>query len=127
MLLEQFTPDQIAQLRKELALIGNRSKKTELAGAIARIERIFDHDSYGAVNLFPYRAVYDAINVVTDYALDNFAYKTKNNHRGSWGRNDQVPKDIRDEYVQTVNEILDVVEKHKKDRMCPVKPQGDNK
>ena len=125
MLIDQFTEEEIAQIRRELKELQQLHKSSISEENWKEIDRLFGHKSYCDQCLFPYRAVGDAISVIADYTLDNFVYK----HHGrskkqiGWYRSQTVPQDKQETYRQIGKDILKVIEKYRKHKDFPlVKP-----
>lgn len=123
MLIDQFTEEQIAQIRRELREIQKLSKTSINYDISGQIEEIFDKKTYHDQCLFPYRAVTEAIGIIVDYTMDNFVYKK---HRRSkkmigWYRAQNIPMNKEEEYKEMAHEILDIIKKHKKQKQFSLK------
>ncbi len=123
MFIDQFTEEQIAQIRKELRLVQKLSKVTVNQELWEKIEKIFDRQSYHKENIFPYRELSDAITTIADFTVDNFIYKNQGRTKKQigWYRNQNIPKEKEKEYLQITEEILDVIRNHKKNKAFSLK------
>ena len=127
MLIDQFTEEQIAQIRRELREIQKLSKVSLNYEISAEVEQLFDHSSYSKECLFPYWAVTDAVATIIDYTMDNFVYK----HHGrakkqiGWYRAQNIPLPKEEEYRAMAHEIINVIGKHRKQTQFSLKkPEG---
>ena len=122
MLIDQFSEEEIAQIRRELKERQQIHKYSVSEENWNEIDKLFGHKSYCNNGLFPYRAVGDAISVITDYTLDNFVYK----HHGrskkqiGWYRSQTIPKDKEEAYRQIGKEILEIIEKYRSYKDFPL-------
>ena len=123
MLIDQFTEEQLAQIRRELREVQKLSKASLNYEISAEVEKIFDRDTYHKECLFPYRAVTDAIGTIVDYTMDNFVYKKHGRAKKQigWYRSQTVPMNKEEEYRQIVHEIVDVIRKHKRNKEFSLK------
>lgn len=123
MLIDQFTEDQLAQIRRELREVQKLSKASLNYEISSEVEKIFDSKSYHDECLFPYRAVTDAIGTIVDYTMDNFVYKKHGRAKKQigWYRSQTVPLNKEEEYRQIVHEIIDVIKKHKTNKKFSLK------
>lgn len=128
MLIDQFTEEQLAQIRRELREVQKLSKASMNDEIIVEIDRLFDRKTYHQECLFPYRDVTLAIGTIADYTMDNFVYK----HHGrakkqiGWYRAQNIPQDKENEYKEIVKEIINVIRKHRLNRQFSLKkPQSD--
>lgn len=118
MLIDQFTEEQLIQIRRELREIQKLSKVSLNEELFKKVNNLFDAKSYRDNCIFPYRKVTEAIGTIADYTLDNFVYK----HQGKakkqigWYRAQYIPSEMEEEYRQMTEEILDVIKKHKKQK-----------
>lgn len=123
MLIDQFTEEQIAQIRRELREIQKLSKTSINYDISGQIEEIFDKKTYHDQCLFPYRAVTEAIGVIIDYTMDNFVYKKHGRSKKmiGWYRAQNIPINKEEEYKEMAHEILDIIKKHKKQKQFSLK------
>ena len=123
MLIDQFTEEQLAQIRRELREVQKLSKASLNYEISAEVENIFDRDTYHKECLFPYRAVTDAIGTIVDYTMDNFVYKKHGRAKKQigWYRSQTVPMNKEEEYRQIVHEIIDIIRKHKRNKEFSLK------
>ena len=123
MLIDQFTEDQLAQIRRELREVQKLSKASLNYEISSEVENVFDSKSYHDECLFPYRAVTDAIGTIIDYTMDNFVYKKHGRAKKQigWYRSQTVPINKEEEYRQIVHEIIDVIKKHKTNKKFSLK------
>lgn len=123
MLIDQFTEEQLAQIRRELRELQKLSKASLNEELFEKVNELFDRESYHNECLFPYREVTEAIGTIADYTLDNFVYK----HHGrakkqiGWYRAQNIPNSKEEEYRQITEEILDVIRKHKTNKKFSLK------
>ena len=127
MLIDQFTEEQIAQIKRELKEIQGKSKG--IAGRIIKdkVHELFDFKSYCNAGLFPYAKVTDSIVAIINCTLDNYIYRRGegrekiNGKRFSvgWYVNNVIPDNMYDEYMQIADEILKVIQKHRKAKEFP--------
>jgi len=117
MLIDQFTAEQIEQIKTELKACKAVSKNN-LTKAKERLKEIFPHDleESGEGLLWSERDdLYIQINNIIDITLRNVNFeKSKRNGQIKAMKRGYVPAEIRDEYREFANEILDLIEKHKK-------------
>lgn len=123
MLIDQFTEEQLAQIRRELREVQKLSKASLNYEISAKVEELFDTKSYHDECIFPYREVTDAIGTIVDYTLDNFVYKKHGRAKKQigWYRSQNIPLQKEEEYREMANEILDIIRKHKKQREFSLK------
>ena len=123
MLIDQFTEEQLAQIRRELREVQKLSKASLNYEISAEVENIFDRDTYHKECLFPYRTVTDAIGTIIDYTMDNFVYKKHGRAKKQigWYRSQTVPIAKEEEYRRIVHEIIDVIKKHKTNKEFSLK------
>ena len=123
MLIDQFTEEQIAQIRRELRERQQLHKGTVSEETWREIDKYFEHKSYSDASLFPYRAVGDAISVIADYVSDNFVYKNhgRSKKQIGWYRSQTIPQNKEAEYRSIVQDILDVIRKHRTYKAFPLK------
>jgi len=123
MLIDQFTEEQLAQIRRELREVQKLSKASLNYEISAKVEELFDTRSYHDECIFPYREVTDAIGTIVDYTLDNFVYKKHGQAKKQigWYRSQNIPLQKEEEYREMANEILDIIRKHKKQREFSLK------
>ena len=123
MLIDQFTEEQLIQIRRELRERQQLSKYTISEETWAKLDELFDHKSYSDQTLFPYRSVGDAICVIADFTTDNFIYKRQGKAKKQigWYRAQSVPNEKEEEYKQIIKDILEVISKHRKQKECPLK------
>lgn len=123
MLIDQFTEEQLAQIRRELREVQKLSKASLNYEISAKVEELFDTKSYHDECIFPYREVTDAIGTIVDYTLDNFVYKKHGRAKKQigWYRSQTIPLKMEEEYKEIANEILDIIRKHKKQREFSLK------
>lgn len=123
MLIDQFTEEQLAQIRRELREVQKLSKASLNYEISAKVEELFDTRSYHDECIFPYREVTDAIGTIVDYTLDNFVYKKHGRAKKQigWYRSQNIPLQKEEEYREMANEILDIIRKHKKQRKFSLK------
>lgn len=123
MLIDQFTEEELAQIRRELREVQRLSKASLNYEISQEVESLFDSKSYHKECLFPYRAVTDAIATIVDYVMDNFVYKKHGRAKKQigWYRSQTIPADKEQEYRQIVHEIIDVIRKHKKNKEFSLK------
>ena len=127
MLIDQFTEEQLAQIRRELRELQKLSKASLNEELFKKVNNLFDARSYHDNCIFPYREVTEAIGTIADYTLDNFVYK----HHGrakkqiGWYRAQNIPSQMEEEYRQITEEILEIIQKHKKQKEFSLKkPEG---
>lgn len=122
MLIDQFTEEEIAQIRRELKKRQQLHKYSFSQENWQEIDKLFEHKSYSDQCLFPYREIGDAISVIADYTLDNFVYK----HQGrakkqiGWYRSQTVPHDKQETYRQIGKDILKVIEQYRTNKDFPL-------
>jgi len=123
MLIDQFTEEQLAQIRRELREVQKLSKASLNYEISAKVEELFDTRSYHDECIFPYREVTDAIGTIVDYTLDNFVYRKHGRAKKQigWYRSQNIPLPKEEEYKEMANEILDIIRKHKKQREFSLK------
>lgn len=127
MLIDQFTEEQLAQIRRELREIQKLSKANLNEELFEKVNQIFDRETYHAQCLFPYREVTEAIGIIVDYTLDNFVYKNHGRAKKQigWYRAQNIPREKEREYREMTEEILDVIRKHKHNKKFSLKkPEG---
>ena len=127
MLIDQFTEEQLAQIRKELREVQRLSKASLNYEISSEVEKIFDTSSYHKECLFPYRVVTDAIGVIVDYTMDNFVYKNQGRSKKQigWYRSQTISAQKEDECRQIVGEIINVIKKHKTTKEFSLKKPGE--
>ena len=125
MLIDQFTPQQIAQIRRELREIQKMSKIGNNEKMWAEVNKLFDHKSYSDECLFPYRAVTDAISAICDFTFDNFVYKNtgRTKKQVGWYRSPTLPLGKEALYENMQQELLKVIEKYRMNSKFPLKKE----
>ena len=123
MLIDQFTEEQLDQIRRELREIQKLSKASINYDISSQVEEIFDRKTYHDQCLFPYRAVTEAVGTIADYTTDNFVYKKHGRAKKQigWYRAQNIPIQKEEEYKEIVHEILDIIRKHKKQKQFSLK------
>lgn len=127
MLIDQFTEEQLAQIRRELREIQKLSKATLHEELFQKVDEVFDRESYHKECIFPYREVSEAISTLADYTLDNFVYKKHGRAKKQigWYRSQNIPNNKEKEYREITEEIMDIIRKHKKEKKFSLKkPEG---
>ena len=119
MLIDQFTPAQIAQIKKELKMTESIQKQsvTELNDKLRKVfpqKNHFDNKNEEALWL-ERMSFRDIIYKLADFTLANVQFDSFRRGSRNISRDSRIPPDIQEEYVQFVDEILAVIEKHKKD------------
>lgn len=114
-MIEQFTPEQLAQIRKELGMMNkNRQKDSLLHAQYARLDQVFPRRDYQLVGLYNWPELRQALTVLCDHTVNN--YVAKQTHRDCnprLARNNTVPAELTDRYKAVADEIIDVLERHK--------------
>ena len=123
MLIDQFSEEEIAQIRRELRERQQLHKGSVSEETWREIDKIFDHKSYSDAAIFPYRAVGDAISVIADYTTDNFVYKNhgRSKKQIGWYRSQTIPSDKEATYRDVIQDILKVIQKYKTTKEFPLK------
>lgn len=108
-MIEQFTPEQIEIIKKELGITDRTkaNKKTILAEQYARILKLADVPNYPKAKFDAWYAICS----LCDHALDNYAKSGKPIEIVS--RYSTIWADKRESYKQMANELIDVFEKYK--------------
>lgn len=124
MLIDQFTPEELEQIKKELKYYPNGNQKNYITHLNEEIRRIFPRnfkdEKTDEEKLWLARVRLDTkIYEIIDYTMRNVTFKEKK-RPGKHGyereafRNSLIPAGIVDEYKQFVDELLSLIEKHKK-------------
>ena len=129
MLIDQFTEEQLAQIKRELKEVQGRSKGKAGRTIKDKVDAVFDHKSYSNAGLWPYSKVSEAIVAIVNYSLDNFVYRYSdgrekpNGKRYSpgWYVNTVITEGMYEEYMQMSDEIIEVIKKHRKQKEFPHK------
>lgn len=119
MLIDQFTPEQIAQIRKELKMTENsqKQKATNLKYKLRQIFPVVEGRSPEEESLWYARMGIDnLIYQIVDLTMRNTTYikKTARTTSKDTVRSSLIPGSLEEEYVWFVDEILGLIEKHKK-------------
>ena len=123
MLIDQFTEEQLIQIRRELRERQQIRKNNLSEEMWAEIDKLFDHKSYSAQTLFPYRSVGDAICVIADFTLDNFIYKRQGRTKKQigWYRSQSIPQDKEEAYRKIVKDVLSAIAENRTHTEFPLK------
>lgn len=123
MLIDQFTEEQLTQIRRELREIQKLSKISINEEIFQKVDQIFDRKTYHNNCIFPYRAVTEAIGTIVDYTLDNFVYKKHGRAKKQigWYRSQNISNNKEKEYKEMTEEILQIIRKHKKQKEFSLK------
>lgn len=118
MLIDQFTPDQIEQIKKELEYL-KYTQKQRITRLQDRIREIFPLDREASDEeqaLWLARVGLDnMIYEMADLTLKNVTYTDKHtSNKKKLQRGSTIPPRLQEEYLQFVDEILAAIEKHKK-------------
>ena len=109
-MIEQFTPEQIEIIKKELGITDKTkaNKKTILAEQYARILKLADVPDYPKAKF----DVWYGVCCLCDHALQNYIKSGKPMTITS--RYQTIWTDKREQYKQMVNELIDIFEKYRK-------------
>lgn len=116
-MLEQFTEEQIAQIKKELQAREKQSQKQSIVGdQIKRIEELFPKAIYSSSGngLYATSEIKDCLLKICDHITNNYVVKTKwtRAHPGKHlVRAGVIPGEIVQKYHDAFAELVDVIEK----------------
>lgn len=124
MLIDQFTPEELEQIKRELKFYPNGNQKNYITHLNEEIRKIFPHNpkdnKTDEEKLWLARLRLDTkIYEIVDYTMRNITFKEKK-RPGKYGyerdafRNSLIPVEIADEYKEFVDELLSLIKKHKK-------------
>lgn len=118
MLIDQFTPDQLEQIKKELKYL-KYTQKQRITQLQDRIRKIFPFNREASDEeeaLWLARVGLDnMIYEMADLTLRNVTYVDKHtSNKKKLQRGSTIPPKLQEEYLQFVDEILAAIEKHKK-------------
>lgn len=118
MFIDQFTPDQLEQIKKELKYC-EFTQKQKITQLDDRIRKIFPRDREASDEeeaLWLARMRLDnMIYEMADLTLRNITFANKNtSNKKMIQRSSTIPPGLQEEYLQFVDEILAAIEKHKK-------------
>lgn len=118
MFIDQFTPDQIEQIKKELKYceFTQKQKITQLQDRIRKIFPLDREASDKEEALWLARVGLDnIIYEMADLTLRNVTYTDKHtSNKKKLQRGSTIPPRLQEEYLQFIDEILAIIEKHKK-------------
>lgn len=115
--LEQFTEEQIAQIKKELQAREKQSQKQSVVGdQINRIEELFPKRVYSCDGngLYATSEIKDSLLKICDHITNNYVVKTKwtRAHPGKHlVRAGVIPGEIVQRYHDAFADLVDVIEK----------------
>lgn len=113
-MLEQFTKEQIEQIRKELKEHDRKTQKEMLLDdEIKRVENAFPREVYSPQGMYPASEIKLALFMLCDYCTNNFTVKTKSTarHRGAHiVRATCVPDKIAEKYRNVFAAFISVIE-----------------
>lgn len=114
-LIENFTPEELAQIRKELREKDRVSQKDRiLAGEFRRALRALHFDQGktegGSFGIFE---VNSALTLLVDHALNNYVVNEKKHDykgRKMYKRNPLIPGELEGKYLAAYTKLVDVLE-----------------
>ena len=123
MLIDQFTESELAQIKRELKMIQALGKESVNKEIRDKVDKLFDIPAYHTQLIFPTRSVGDAISTIIDFTLDNFVYKNqgKTKRQIGWYRSQQISQTMEPEYKQMIDEIIEIIKKHRKQKTFPLR------
>lgn len=114
-MIEKFTEEELALIKKELGIKQTAgSKKSICSNQYKRIKEMFPHIGHA---IYVETHMWNALCEVCDHTLQNYAKTGKSvgwdKNEEKWKRYTSVFK--KDKYRQLMDELLDVIEKYKKE------------
>ena len=115
-MLEKFTPEEIEQIKRELALVGTEYSSTK--GTILRpfrgeVNVLLPNSEKSKFYGYHHKNIVGSLCSLCDYVFENYDIDEK-------GRIERiskcVPHHIQKEYLQMMYELLDVAKKYKEGR-----------
>ena len=120
-MLEKFTPEEIAQIKRELKLLGNENSITKsivLSLFREEIKEIFP-ETVGENNYGYYtsdqRKIMGALTILCDFALKNYDISVHNDIKHI-EMNRNIETKLQPIYKKMMYELLDVAKKYKEGR-----------
>ena len=116
-MLEQFTDEQIEQIRKELKEIDHKSQKQySLRDQVERIENMFPRSIYTSAGngLFATGQIKDVLFILCDHLTNNYEVKTKRTraHNGQHlVRSSCIPDSVMETYRGAFTDLVNCLEK----------------
>ena len=112
-MLEKFTPEEIEQIKRELALVGTEyssTKGTVLKPFREEVKKLLPLSEAGRYYGYHQKNVVHALSILCDYVFENYDVDEKGNIEKI---SKYVPFNIQKEYMQMMYELLDVAKKYK--------------
>lgn len=114
-MIEKFTEEELALIKKELGINQTAgSKKSICSKQYKRIKEIFPHIGH---SIYAEKQIWEDICEICDHTLKNYAKTGKpvgwNKNEEKWKRYSSIFE--KDKYRQLMDELLDVIEKYKKE------------
>ena len=113
-MIEKFTPEELAQIRKELREKDRVTQKDHLLKdqfnrAICALGFRRDPDLQASFSAFDVKS---ALTLLVDHALKNYTVndRKRGNQRTTWKRNPLVPAEIEGKYLDVYTRLVDVLE-----------------
>lgn len=121
MYIDKFTPEELKIIKQEL-LEPKSTNKKPVTKIRSRLLEIFPHKQNGSKEedlLWLSRmGLQDNIYEIIDVTLKNVEYKPKR-YKGEYKlalyRASFIPLELKEEYAEMAKEILDIIDKHKKE------------
>ena len=120
-MLEKFTPEEIAQIKRELKLLGNENSITKsivLSLFREEIKEIFpetvSENNYGYYTS-DQRKIMGALTILCDFALKNYDISVHNDIK-QIEMNRNIETKLQPIYKKMMYELLDVAKKYKEGR-----------
>lgn len=119
-MLERFTEEEIAQIKRELSERDRKAQKSKLVeNEMRRLEALFPRNKYQVTGSVSYRNTITELKeyllAVCDHITHNYTLRAKPTMRQKgehYVRATCVPGEIEERYRQAFSDLVDVIEKH---------------
>lgn len=118
-MLERFTEEEIAQIKRELGQLERKAQKSKLVEQeMVRLEKLFPRGKYLVTGSVSYRNTISELKedmmAICDHITHNYTLKAKPTarHKGEhYVRAGCVPGEVSEIYRQAFSDLVDVIEK----------------